>query len=71
MLSLFLGLETLGQAVAKGYKDVDRLKKDKDLDPLRAHRFPESGPGAATGQAKQSSSTEAEGVMRWKAPWSP
>jgi tetratricopeptide (TPR) repeat protein/tRNA A-37 threonylcarbamoyl transferase component Bud32 len=28
-------LALMRQAVAKGYKDVDRLKKDTDLDPLR------------------------------------
>ena len=25
----------LRDAVAKGYKDIERMKKDKDLDPLR------------------------------------
>jgi serine/threonine-protein kinase len=30
-------LATLGQAVDKGYKDVEHLKKDPDLDPLRGH----------------------------------
>jgi hypothetical protein len=28
-------VEALRQAVAKGYKDADHLKEDKDLDPLR------------------------------------
>jgi serine/threonine-protein kinase len=28
-------VELLRQAVAKGYKDIDHLKKDPDLDPLR------------------------------------
>jgi hypothetical protein len=29
-------VEALRQAVAKGYKDATNLKKDLDLDPLRA-----------------------------------
>jgi hypothetical protein len=28
-------MKLLGDAVSKGYKDVTRMKKDADLDPLR------------------------------------
>ena len=28
-------VESLRQAIAKGYKDAGQIKKDKDLDPLR------------------------------------
>jgi hypothetical protein len=29
-------LAALGQALQNGYKDLDNLKKDQDLDPLRS-----------------------------------
>jgi hypothetical protein len=29
-------LEALRQAIAQGFKDVEPLKKDPDLDPLRS-----------------------------------
>ncbi len=28
-------MQSLRQALAKGYKDAAQIKKDKDLDPLR------------------------------------
>jgi hypothetical protein len=31
-----LAMTAIGQAVAAGYKNVEHMKQDKDLDPLRS-----------------------------------
>jgi hypothetical protein len=39
-------VELLRQAVAKGYKDAERLKKDKDLDCRPPHPSSPNWPGS-------------------------